>query len=164
LPLVTRSLPTPPIVGLARLVHPTHSKAAFWGCVLSLMGFVGYGGLDGIDYVNWVAGKPDTGLDPNAMQALIEEALHTNAILIPILLVFTLLPIGLGVLAVGLSHAGVMPSWLAALMPIGMAGRLLPAVSRRPRHLRSRPTRQLRLCRCEAAARSERVGFQVGPV
>lgn len=112
----------PAAVGLARLVHPTRPKAAFWGCVLSLMGFVGYGALDGIDYVTWVAGKPGTGLDPNAMQALIEEALHTNAVLIPVLLVFTLLPIGLVILAVGLARAEAMPSWLAALMPIGMAG------------------------------------------
>jgi len=27
----------PAVVGLARLVHPSHPKAAFWGCVLSLM-------------------------------------------------------------------------------------------------------------------------------
>jgi hypothetical protein len=112
----------PAFVGLARLVHPSHPKAAFWGCVLSLMGFVGYGALDGIDYMNWVAGKPGTGLDPTAMQDLIEEALHTNAILIPILLIFSLLPIGLIMLAVGLARADVMPAWLAALMPIGMAG------------------------------------------
>jgi Domain of unknown function (DUF4386) len=112
----------PGVVGLARLVHPTHAKAAFWGCILSLMGFVGYGALDGIDYMTWVAGKPGTGLDPTAMQALIEEALHTYAILIPVLLVFTLLPIGLIVLGVGLARAGVMPVWLAALMPIGMIG------------------------------------------
>jgi Domain of unknown function (DUF4386) len=112
----------PGVVGLARLVHRSHPKAAFWGCILSLMGFVGYGALDGIDYVNWVAGKPGTGLDPNQMQAMIDEVLHTNAILIPILAVFTLLPIGLIVLGVGLSRAHVMPGWLAALMPIGMAG------------------------------------------
>ena len=112
----------PGVVGLARLVHPTHPEAAFWGCVLSLMGFVGYGALDGIDYMTWVAGKPDTGLDPTAMQDLIDVTLHTNAILIPIMLVFTLLPIGLIVLAVGLARAQVMPIWLAALMPIGMVG------------------------------------------
>ena len=33
----------PAVVGLSRLVHPAHPKAAFWGCVLSLMGFVGLG-------------------------------------------------------------------------------------------------------------------------
>jgi hypothetical protein len=33
----------PSIVALARMVHPSHPKPAFWGCVLSLMGFVGYG-------------------------------------------------------------------------------------------------------------------------
>jgi hypothetical protein len=112
----------PAVVGLARLVHPTHAKAAFWGCVLSLMGFVGYGALDGIDYMNWVAGKPDTGLDSAAMQAFIEKALHTNAVLVPVLLVFTLLPVGLVVLAVGVARAGVAPWWLAALIPLGMVG------------------------------------------
>ena len=50
----------PAIVGLARLVHASYPKAAFWGCVLSLMGFIGYGALDGIDYMAWVAGKPET--------------------------------------------------------------------------------------------------------
>jgi hypothetical protein len=112
----------PAVVGLARLAHPSHPKAAFWGCVLSLMGFVGYGALDGIDYMAWVAGKPDAGLDPTAMEQLIEVALHTAGLMVPVLLVFTLLPIGLVVLAVGLGRAGVLPYWLALLMPIGMAG------------------------------------------
>jgi hypothetical protein len=110
------------IVGLARLVHPSHPKAAFWGCVLSLMGFIGYGALDGIDYMAWVAGKPGTGLDPTTMQRYIEVVLTTNAILVPVLLVFTLLPIGLIVLAVGVARAHVLPGWLAALMPLGMVG------------------------------------------
>jgi hypothetical protein len=48
--------------------------------------------------------------------------LTTNAILVPVLLVFTLLPIGLIVLAVGITRAHVLPSWLAALMPLGMVG------------------------------------------
>jgi hypothetical protein len=112
----------PAVVGLARLVHPTHAKAAFWGCVLSLMGFVGYGAMDGMDYMTWVAGKPGTGLDPNTMRDFIDTALNTNAIMIPTLLVFSLLPIGLVVLAVGTTRAGILPGWLAALMPIGMAG------------------------------------------
>ena len=42
--------------------------------------------------------------------------------MVPVLLVFTLLPIGLIVLAVGVARAHVLPGWLAALMPIGMAG------------------------------------------
>ena len=48
-------------------MHPSHPKAAFWGCVLSLMGFIGYGALDGIDYMAWVAGKTPTARfdDPN---------------------------------------------------------------------------------------------------
>lgn len=112
----------PAVVGLSRLVHPTHAKAAFWGCVLSLMGFVGYGALDGIDYMTWVAGKPDTGLDPTTMQQYIEVTLHTKAVLVPVLLVFTLLPIGLIVLAVGIARAGILAGWLAALMPLGIIG------------------------------------------
>jgi hypothetical protein len=112
----------PSVVGLARMVHPSHAKAAFWGCVLSLMGFVGYGALDGMDYMAYVAGKPDTGLDPTTMQQYIVTALSTNAIIAPVLLVFTLLPIGLVVLAVGLTRAGILPAWLAALMPLGMIG------------------------------------------
>jgi hypothetical protein len=75
--------------------HPSRPKAAFWGCVLSLLGFIGYGALYGIDYMAWVAGKSDTGLDPTTMQRYIEAVATTNAILVPVLLVFTLLPIGL---------------------------------------------------------------------
>jgi hypothetical protein len=33
----------PAVIGLARLMHPTHPKAAFWGVVLTLPGFIGYG-------------------------------------------------------------------------------------------------------------------------
>jgi hypothetical protein len=32
------------------------------------MGSVDYKALDGIEYINWVAGEPDTGLDSTAMQ------------------------------------------------------------------------------------------------
>jgi hypothetical protein len=49
-------------------------------------------------------------------------ALQTGRHLGPVLLVFILLPVGLIVLAVGLGRAGVLPYWLALLMPIGMAG------------------------------------------
>ncbi|MFG2991216.1 hypothetical protein ACGFZK_18355 [Streptomyces sp. NPDC048257] len=102
----------------AAFFHPPHGIES--GAVPH--GLVGYGALDGIEYMTWVAGKDDTGLDPVAMKAFINEALHTNAILIPVLLVFTLLPVGLIVLAVGLHRAGVAPGWLAALMPLGMVG------------------------------------------
>jgi len=112
----------PAVVGLARLVHPSRPRAAFWGCVLSLMGFVGYGALDGVDYMAYVAGKPDTGLDPTTMQQFIDAALNSMAIIVPMLVVFSLLPAGLAVLAVGLTRAGVLPGWIAWLMPIGMAG------------------------------------------
>src|SRR6476659_3552986 len=30
----------PSVVGIARLIHPSHPKAVFWGCILSLMGFI----------------------------------------------------------------------------------------------------------------------------
>jgi hypothetical protein len=33
----------PAVVGLARLLQGSHPKAAFWGGLLSLMGFVGWG-------------------------------------------------------------------------------------------------------------------------
>lgn len=112
----------PAVVGLARLVHPTHPRAAFWGCVLSLMGFIGYGAMDGMDYMTWVAGNPGTGLDPATMQQYIDAALASMAIVVPVLVVFALLPAGLIVLAVGLARAHVIPGWIAALMPIGMVG------------------------------------------
>lgn len=112
----------PAVVGLARLVHRSHPKAAFWGVVLTLMGFVGYGAMDGMDYMTWVAGNPASGLDPKEMQQYINAALSSPAIMTPVMLIFLLLPIGLGVLAVGLHRAGVLPFWLAVLMPVGMVG------------------------------------------
>ena len=112
----------PAVVGLARLVHPSHPKAAFWGVVLTLMGFIGYGAMDGMDYMTWVAGNPASGLDPKVMQQFIVAALSSPAIMAPVLLIFLLLPIGLSVLAVGLHRAGILPTWLAVLMPVGMAG------------------------------------------
>jgi hypothetical protein len=112
----------PTMVALGRMVQPSHPKGAFWGCVLSLMGFVGWGALDGIDYMTWVAGKPDAGLDEATMIKFIEAALASSGILIPVLAVFTLLPIGLCVLAYGLIKASVVPAWVAWLMPIGIIG------------------------------------------
>jgi hypothetical protein len=112
----------PATIGLARLLHPSRPKAAFWGGVLVLMGFMGYGAMDGMDYMTYVAGKPGTGLDPTTMQQYIDTAIDTIAIIAPTMLVFLLLPIGLGVLAVGFHRAGILPGWLAALMPIGMVG------------------------------------------
>jgi hypothetical protein len=111
----------PAVVGLGRLVHRSHPKAAFWGVVLALMGFMGYGALDGMDYFAYVAGSGE-GLDPQMMQKFINVALATSAIVAPVLLIFLLLPIGLSVLAVGLHRAGILTGWLAALMPIGMLG------------------------------------------
>jgi hypothetical protein len=112
----------PGVVGLSRLVHARQPKEAFWGCVLSLMGFIGYGALDGADYFAWVAGNPRYALDAAMMQKFINAALSSMPIMIPILLVFSLLPLGLAVLAVGTVRAGILPIWLSVLMPIGMAG------------------------------------------
>ena len=112
----------PAVVGVARLVHPSHPTTAFWECILSLMGFIGYGAMDGMDYMAWLAGKPDTGLDATTMQQYIDLALETPAIMVPVLLVFLLLPLGLIVLAVGTARAGILPGWLAWLMPAGMFG------------------------------------------
>jgi hypothetical protein len=92
---------------ITRLVHLNDAEVAFWGCVLSLMGFIGYGALDGIDYMAWLAGNPDTRLDPTTMQRYIEAVLNSTAVLAPVLLVFTLLPIGLIFLAVGTVRAGI---------------------------------------------------------
>jgi hypothetical protein len=39
------------VIGLTRLVQRTHPKAAFWGLVLSAMGFVGWGAIDGMDFM-----------------------------------------------------------------------------------------------------------------
>jgi hypothetical protein len=112
----------PAVVGLARLVHRSHPKAAFWGVVLTLMGFVGYGAMDGMDYMTWVAGNPASGLDSKEMQQFIDVTINTTAIMAPVMLIFLLLPIGLSVLAVGLHRAGILPLWLGVLMPIGMVG------------------------------------------
>ena len=48
------------------------------------------------------------GLDPTTMQQCIEAALSSTAILAPLLLIFSLLPIGLIVLAVGIARAGIL--------------------------------------------------------
>ncbi|MGW6686873.1 hypothetical protein [Streptomyces sp. NPDC054961] len=76
----------PAVVGLARLVHPTHPKAAFWGCVLSLMGFVGYGALDGIDYMTWVAGKADSAVSSAFMAAFGHPSACAAVVRVPRLL------------------------------------------------------------------------------
>src|SRR5665809_110075 len=45
------------VIGLTQLVRRTHPKAAFWGLVLSAMGFVGWGAIDGMDFMTYNAGK-----------------------------------------------------------------------------------------------------------
>jgi hypothetical protein len=111
----------PAVIGLARLVHPSHPKAAFWGLVLSAMGFIGWGALDGMDYMTYVAGS-SSNLDTAAMQTYVDDALANTAILIPISIVFLLLIIGLSVLCAGLHRAGIAPFWLSLLIPLGVVG------------------------------------------
>jgi hypothetical protein len=112
----------PAVVGLARLLQRSgHGKAAFWGGVLSLMGFIGWGALDGMDFMTYVAGS-SSNLDTQTMQLYVDDALANTAILVPVSVVFFLLIIGLCVIAVGLHRAAILPLWLALLMPIGILG------------------------------------------
>jgi hypothetical protein len=57
----------PAVIGLTRLVRPSHPKAAFWGLVLSAMGFVGWGAFDGMDFMTYIAGASKS-LDTNTMR------------------------------------------------------------------------------------------------
>jgi hypothetical protein len=109
------------VIGLTRLVRRTHPKAAFWGLVLSAMGFVGWGAIDGMDFMTYIAGA-NKSLDTTTMQSYIDDALANQAVLIPISIVFTLLVIGLVVTAVGLHRVGILPLWLGLLLPIGVVG------------------------------------------
>jgi hypothetical protein len=109
------------VIGLLRLVRPTHPKAAFWGLVTSVMGFVGWGAIDGMDFMTYNAGK-DKSLNMNTMQAYINEALADNWVLIPVFGVFTLLIVGLVVTCVGLHRAGIVNFFHALLLPIGVGG------------------------------------------
>jgi hypothetical protein len=112
-------------IGMNRLVRPTHPKAAFWGLVLSAMGFVGWGAIDGMDFMTFNAGRfthSPTSLDQNTMQTYIDKALGDQAVLIPVFGVFSLLIIGLFVNGVGLHRAGILHFGFALLLPIGVAG------------------------------------------
>jgi hypothetical protein len=109
----------PATVGLARLLQQRgHGEAAFWGGLLSLMGFIGWGALDGMDFMTYVAGASKN-LDTNTMQTYIDDALANTAIVVPVTVVFALLIIGLCVIGVGLHRAAIIPLWLRLLMPIG---------------------------------------------
>jgi hypothetical protein len=91
-------------------MHPfAHGLYRLWGD-----GRRGLYGLDG-----W---EPDTGLDGTTMEQYLVLALDALPIMVPVLLVFLLLPLGLIVLAVGTARAGILPGWLAWLMPVGMFG------------------------------------------
>ena len=120
-------------IGMNRLVRATHPKAAFWGLVLSAMGFVGWGAIDGMDFMTWNAGRFTAGsgwsggslggsLDFNTMQTYIDDALGDQFVLIPVFGVFSLLIIGLVVNAVGLHRAGILNFFHALLLPIGVGG------------------------------------------
>jgi hypothetical protein len=111
----------PAVIGLTRLFRRSHPKAAFWGLVLSVMGFVGWGAIDGMDFMTYIAGA-DKSLNTNTMQSYIDDALANQAVLIPISIVFTLLVIGLFVTAVGVHRVGILPIWLGLLLPIGVIG------------------------------------------
>ena len=111
----------PATIGLARLLQNSRPKAAFWGGVLSLMGFIGWGALAGMDFMTYVAGS-GSGLDTNTMQKFVDDALASSAIVIPVSVVFFLLIIGLCVIALALHRVGIIPIWLALLMPIGILG------------------------------------------
>jgi hypothetical protein len=111
----------PAVIGLTRLVQRSHPKAAFWGLVLSAMGFMAWGALDGMDFMTYVAGS-SSNLDTATMQTYVDDALANTAILVPTTIVFLLLIIGLCVLCVGLHRAAIIPFWLALLMPLGVLG------------------------------------------
>ncbi|HEX6052275.1 MAG TPA: hypothetical protein VFZ21_23580 [Gemmatimonadaceae bacterium] len=111
----------PAVIGLTRLVRRTHPKAAFWGLILAAMGFVSWGAFDGMDFMTYVAGS-SSNLDTSTMQTYIDDALANSAILIPTTAVFLLLMTGLVVTSVGLHRAGILPYWVALLMPIGVFG------------------------------------------
>jgi hypothetical protein len=111
----------PAVIGLTRLVQRSHPKAAFWGLVLSAMGFVGWGVFDGMDFMTYIAGASKN-LNTNTMQTYIDDALANTAVLIPTSIVFLILVTGLVVTCVGLHRAGILPFWRALLMPIGIVG------------------------------------------
>jgi hypothetical protein len=111
----------PAVIGLTRLVRPSHPKAALWGLVLSAMGFVGWGAFDGMDFMTYIAGASKS-LDTNTMQTYIDDALANTAVGIPTSIVFLILVIGLVVTCIGLHRAGILNFWLALLLPIGIVG------------------------------------------
>jgi hypothetical protein len=111
----------PAVIGLTRLVRRSHPKAAFWGLVLSAMGFVGWGAFDGMDFMTYIAGASKS-LNTNTMQTYIDDALANTAVLIPTSIVFLILVTGLVVTCVGLHRAGILPFWRALLLPIGIVG------------------------------------------
>jgi hypothetical protein len=109
------------VIGLTRLVRPTHPKAALWGLVLSAMGFVGWGAFDGQDFMTYIAGS-EKNLNTSMMQGYIDDALANKEVTIPTGIVFTVLVIGVVVIGIGLHRAGILPFWLGLLLPIGIVG------------------------------------------
>jgi hypothetical protein len=109
------------VIGLTRLIRPTHPKAALWGLVLSAMGFVGWGAFDGQDFMTYIAGSMKN-LNTNMMQTYIDDALANKEVTIPTGIVFMILIVGVVVVGVGLHRAGILPFWLGLLMPIGILG------------------------------------------
>ena len=56
------------------------------------------------------------------MQTYVDDTLASTAIITSVSVVFLLLILGLCVISVGLHRAGIIPFWLALLMPIGIIG------------------------------------------
>lgn len=111
----------PAVIGLTRLVRPSHPAAAFWGLVLSAMGFVGWGAFDGMDFMTYIAGATKS-LDTTTMQTYIDDALANKEVTIPTGIVFLILVVGLVVTCVGEHRAGILHFGLALLLPIGVIG------------------------------------------
>jgi len=111
----------PAVIGLTRLVRPSHPKAAFWGLVLSAMGFVGWGAFDGMDFMTYIAGA-NKSLNSDMMQSYIDDALANVPVGIPTSLVFLILVVGLIVTCVGMHRAHILNLFLALLLPLGVIG------------------------------------------
>jgi hypothetical protein len=111
----------PAVIGLTRLVRPSHPKAAFWGLVFSAMGFVGWGAFDGMDFMTYIAGASKS-LDTNTMQTYIDDALANTNVTIPTGIVFMILVTGLIVTCIGEHRAGIQNMFLALLLPVSIVG------------------------------------------
>ena len=74
-----------------------------------------------MDFMTYVAGS-GSGLDTNTMQAYVDDALASTAIITSVSVVFLLLILGLCVISIGLHRAGIIPFWLVLLVSFGTVG------------------------------------------